>query len=1079
MNQLPTDIPIFLSSTFTDLKDLRQEIARRLHEVFGAPLIVMETFGSDEAPPVISSVRRVRECDVFIGIYARRYGTVDPATGKSIIELELDEAERALSAGNVIGILLYLLDDSATWSSLHAETDPAALGKLEHLKERARQHTITKVRNPEDLPFLIIRGVLSKIRERLSAVSPRPRHFALPGTRKLIQPIGMEFLTSADRQQFYGRDEKVRELLERIGSNAITLLLGNSGSGKTSLIHAGLFPRAVENGWQPVYARPLGLPRTDVFTALFAAVFEGASSYRGSLIPLLEQAVTAIHPRRLILIIDQFEDILSSREQEETQRLVADLHTVRYLDDSNIRILVSYRADLEARLGQYWQLMSGSPQGLARVYIAGIGVTEAWMTIENACHEFRIKLDLTDVEAIQIRKDLLASSARHGEEGVYPPYIQMLIDHLWWGTRDGATSYRMQNYLAAGGMEGVTGNYLTRQLAYAQDGEGHIRAVVVSLVQSYGVKAQKSLSEIASDTGLNEHDCEVSLERLIDLRLVRHIGDMFEVAHDFLAREISTKLVDSEEREFKRFRELLVTKAAAFSTTRSLLTVVELLVLFNHKERVLPSDMELRLILASWANEKAPGLFWILRATPSRVAELARAEEVEQDLDDEGRAMLVLLRRKLSDAPLRERDWRVFRRYRLGLEMAAILSTRTAECPDAVISFALRSRHRNVRTAAIEAVAQRVANRHWKWISDFGKSSSNIKREAFKLLSLRDDIPLLPKHLSPTAPRQLQEFALLQKVSRAKTIPDMRGCLRALKKFRPKARSWLFARGIAIHRSAKLYVVLNKLSTLAGKKISVLLSSVRGRITRKEFLALLRAYMDWNLREAAHVEERSRFRRAIYEDKATALARAILRTATARDLNSLRRVFERITLTPSAQYYVLAFLGVGSTGDVLRIIRKVEIAPGEIQYWFQIQVARAIEKRMTQLGGKMPGTLQRIYRRKAFWEDPRGGRSKFFRRDMLSVRVPFNRGLYLRLVAHAAIGAAQMENADLLKKLAQHKFHLVARAAAIRLTKLAGDAGIKLLQTATTEAIDQGNTESFAFALRDAEIQSLGLAELW
>jgi hypothetical protein len=237
--------------------------------------------------------------------------------------------------------------------------------------------------------------------------------------------------------------------------------------------------------------------------------------------------------------------------------------------------------------------------------------------------------------------------------------------------------------------------------------------------------------------------------------------------------------------------------------------------------------------------------------------------------------------------------------------------------------------------------------------------------------------------------------------------------------------------------------------------------------------------MDWNLQEAAHAEERSRFRRAIYEKKATALATAILRTATARDLNSLRRVFERITLTPSAQYYALALIGVGTTGDLLRIIRKVEIADREIRYWFQVQVARAIEKRITQLGGKMPGTLQRVYRRKAFWEDPRGERSRFLRRDMLSARIPFNRGLYLRLVAHAAIGAAQMENADLLKKLAQHRFHLVARAAAIRLTKLAGDAGIRLLQSVTTDAINKGNTESFAFALRDAEIQSLGLADLW
>ena len=68
---------VFLSSTFVDLGKARAEVSAWLTGVFGAELIVMETFGSDTTPPDITSIRRVRECDAFIGIYARRYGTVD------------------------------------------------------------------------------------------------------------------------------------------------------------------------------------------------------------------------------------------------------------------------------------------------------------------------------------------------------------------------------------------------------------------------------------------------------------------------------------------------------------------------------------------------------------------------------------------------------------------------------------------------------------------------------------------------------------------------------------------------------------------------------------------------------------------------------------------------------------------------------------------------------------------------------------------------------------------------------------------------------------------------------------------
>ncbi len=168
MSELSTDVRIFLSSTFIDLNQLRQETANRLREVFGARLLIMETSGSDEAPPEISSVRRVRESDVFVGIYARRYGSVDRTTGKSITELELDEAERSLSAGNLTGILLYLLAGDADWPARWCDKSAAAVERLSALRVHAHQHTFTEFRDPADLPFLVIRDVLAKIRNRLS-----------------------------------------------------------------------------------------------------------------------------------------------------------------------------------------------------------------------------------------------------------------------------------------------------------------------------------------------------------------------------------------------------------------------------------------------------------------------------------------------------------------------------------------------------------------------------------------------------------------------------------------------------------------------------------------------------------------------------------------------------------------------------------------------------------------------------------------------------------------------------------------------------------------------------------------------
>lgn len=132
----------------------------------------------------------MRECDIFVGIYARRYGSIDPATGMSITELELHEAERSLSAGTLTAILLYWLDENAIWPPSMCETDPAAVGRLASLREHSRQHTYTAFQDPDDLPSFIIRDVLAKIRNRMAEPSSRTRQQLLPEGRRLRRVHG-------------------------------------------------------------------------------------------------------------------------------------------------------------------------------------------------------------------------------------------------------------------------------------------------------------------------------------------------------------------------------------------------------------------------------------------------------------------------------------------------------------------------------------------------------------------------------------------------------------------------------------------------------------------------------------------------------------------------------------------------------------------------------------------------------------------------------------------------------------------------------------------------------------------------
>src|SRR5579864_7123511 len=100
-------LSIFVSSTFTDLRRhrelVRDAIGRLEHEAKG-----METFGALPETPKDECLRLVRAASVYVGIFAMRYGFVDNESGKSMTQLEYEEAQTLR-----LPSLIYLIDEDA------------------------------------------------------------------------------------------------------------------------------------------------------------------------------------------------------------------------------------------------------------------------------------------------------------------------------------------------------------------------------------------------------------------------------------------------------------------------------------------------------------------------------------------------------------------------------------------------------------------------------------------------------------------------------------------------------------------------------------------------------------------------------------------------------------------------------------------------------------------------------------------------------------------------------------------------------------------------------------------------------
>jgi len=100
---------IYISSTYEDLKDHREAVYKTLRQL-GHDVIAMEDYVASDARPLEKCLADVSKCDVYIGLFAWRYGYIPPGQEKSITQLEYECAKNAEKP-----CYIFILDKAAAW----------------------------------------------------------------------------------------------------------------------------------------------------------------------------------------------------------------------------------------------------------------------------------------------------------------------------------------------------------------------------------------------------------------------------------------------------------------------------------------------------------------------------------------------------------------------------------------------------------------------------------------------------------------------------------------------------------------------------------------------------------------------------------------------------------------------------------------------------------------------------------------------------------------------------------------------------------------------------------------------------
>ncbi|MBL8311977.1 MAG: DUF4062 domain-containing protein [Burkholderiales bacterium] len=183
---------LFISSTFSDLERHRSLVRDAVSKLeFGSK--AMELFGALPDTPKEECLRLVRSAQAFVGIFGMRYGHVDPETGKSLTQLEYEEAQAMR-----LPTLIYLINEDAhPVLPKHVETGPAA-EKLSVFKSSLKKsHVVNFFSSPEDLAAKVTQDVVRLLSSARPSSGQVMAQLALNATKRhaLTQPR-FEYLKS-------------------------------------------------------------------------------------------------------------------------------------------------------------------------------------------------------------------------------------------------------------------------------------------------------------------------------------------------------------------------------------------------------------------------------------------------------------------------------------------------------------------------------------------------------------------------------------------------------------------------------------------------------------------------------------------------------------------------------------------------------------------------------------------------------------------------------------------------------------------------------------------------------------------
>ncbi|CAD6366165.1 hypothetical protein SHEWT2_00831 [Shewanella hafniensis] len=379
---------------------------------------------------------------------------------------------------------------------------------------------------------------------------------------------GLQAYSANYAEVFFGRSEQITTLLNRISQQihfgrAFCLILGPSGSGKSSLINAGVLPNLMKaNGFNGVGVPSFssldfadvakGQLLTDLASAMLdwevndTPVFEGMSAdtlaikLTEDIQDIIVQCKQALKNQpyatpRFALFIDRLEVLLSSPLFSVSERTTF-IELLEHLATSNaVLILSACRNDFYPLLVNYPSLMAGKARG-AHFDLAPPTRTELLQMIRLPAVAANLSWEVDSDTAMPL-DEMLCSDAASNPDAL--PMLQYTLQALYL-QRSADDKLLVSVYHALGGIEGAIGKNAEQAISHLSDAEKASLPRILSLLVTLREDEKSITSRTARWSQLQSTAETALVQAMVDSRLfVSHLQNgepCFSIAHEALLR---------------------------------------------------------------------------------------------------------------------------------------------------------------------------------------------------------------------------------------------------------------------------------------------------------------------------------------------------------------------------------------------------------------------------------------------------------------------------------------------------------------------------------------------------------------